>query len=1235
MPRAIKWLLAVALLTALGVGGFAALSRMNFLGELVRSKALPIAEKEIKANISMGPLMGNPVTGFTASDIVISRSGDKLISAKNVGVDISWTALLRGKARVSLIAVNGVDTSLEAIESLLPKTKKSSDKAVDIPIDTVMITESTLRTKWGVIKFDPSYVYIDNSFYFRVDAKGTVNGQKVAVDGTVEKIYGVWNTDQFTAKLGAGSVAVQGAVYPSMDMTLSLSALNLTELCELVPQLKKYKFTGVLSGNTAIKGKESVFTTTGTGSLHNALIAGIPLEQLDARWSMSPGVVSVDISQGMVFKSPLKGSFYYSTASKDKYLAVNADIQKLKFADWNAQFEKETKGEAIYLNGSISALKVDLKGPLNDLRGKVELSPSEIGYKDVVLKQLSATALFEGQPWGQLKLSALADGSPLSATGRLSFGDKAPSSLNFSVAGYPLEKLLKAMPKEPAFKAAGKLSASGSVKGLYGAWIIGAKLTSPLISADKIGKAEKIAATGSFDMKTGKLQVDNGSLLWNGASLSAKGSLSALSSDIPMAFEGSARNLSIERLYPMLSVLKTLDIEGVAQGRWKLSGTAKAPVVSAEFRTGPGRFRDLRIAAFSSKLSFAGKRLALEPMDIRAAGGRARLSCVVSLPAKRADGTTGPTLWKVTGRAVDVKAEVLDGLLKTDQELSGRVTGDVYAGSAKDSPSGLDWHFRFTSPELQWKNFRAEKLKGDLKGTPKVITVRDTTGTYIKGEVGVNGTITMPPEGRKFTEAELRLAVTGDKLNIYELLRRHLPDMRGVQGLISAEGDITGTPEEPRFTAKARLAPIRVRGFMLPIMDVNLRGNLKDIVINEAHALLRDGVIKGYGRFYDKDGKWDSTFNVTGKNVDMKQFGAYLPDDFRKRFGGNASFSLKGGGPISEIKGSGSFTSPRMRIMGIRLEDINAPFTISKNYIIIEDLSGKSNGGTLSGGVAMDMKESLWGGNLTIMNADLNTLKKQSLPQLKGDITGFGDLKMRGGGETGRLSTVKGGGVLVLRDGQLSSFDAVETAKKYTGGKPLRFSSVRATFTYDGGDFNLLPGSQATAPVGDPLYRYIMLDGSISRKQNLSFYMMGKINIRALNSVIGAFQGLVTAGIDLASGELNKNEMVQNILGGVIGGMAKNDFRFISMNIGGTATEPKFYNVKVERNAKQTSAKDAIPTNQSDPDAKDSINSGNTTFRFNFEIPVGPGTGQKQGDAKGQVVEQTLENLLKNIDFGL
>ena len=141
------------------------------------------------------------------------------------------------------------------------------------------------------------------------------------------------------------------------------------------------------------------------------------------------------------------------------------------------------------------------------------------------------------------------------------------------------------------------------------------------------------------------------------------------------------------------------------------------------------------------------------------------------------------------------------------------------------------------------------------------------------------------------------------------------------------------------------------------------------------------------------------------------------------------------------------------------------------------------------------------------MGTDLKALMSQLAPNMKGSISGKADLKIRGSGETGRMSTVRGGGALSLTDGELSGFSFVEKAKKFTGGKPIRYKTVQATFTYMDGIFTLLPGSQAIAPDGDMLYRNVMVDGAINSEKELSFFALGKVNIRALNSVLGAFQG--------------------------------------------------------------------------------------------------------------------------------
>ena len=48
-------------------------------------------------------------------NVEISRSGDRLLYIRNIGVDISLPSVLSGSPRVSLIGLDGVDTSLKAL----------------------------------------------------------------------------------------------------------------------------------------------------------------------------------------------------------------------------------------------------------------------------------------------------------------------------------------------------------------------------------------------------------------------------------------------------------------------------------------------------------------------------------------------------------------------------------------------------------------------------------------------------------------------------------------------------------------------------------------------------------------------------------------------------------------------------------------------------------------------------------------------------------------------------------------------------------------------------------------------------------------------------------------------------------------------------------------------------------------------------------------------------------------
>ena len=60
----------------------------------------------------------------------------------------------------------------------------------------------------------------------------------------------------------------------------------------------------------------------------------------------------------------------------------------------------------------------------------------------------------------------------------------------------------------------------------------------------------------------------------------------------------------------------------------------------------------------------------------------------------------------------------------------------------------------------------------------------------------------------------------------------------------------------------------------------------------------------------------------------------------------------------------------------------------------------------------------------------------------------------------------------------------------------------------------------------------------------------------------------------------------------------------------------------------------SVTKSASDPNEKD-YQGRDTVFRLKFEIPVGPGVSYTNGNnIGGQIIEQTLGNILQGIDFG-
>ena len=73
-------------------GGLFTLSKMDFLGDLVYEKVIETAAEAISSDVAIGGISGNPVTGFKAEDVELSRYGERMLFVKNVGVKIKCRA---------------------------------------------------------------------------------------------------------------------------------------------------------------------------------------------------------------------------------------------------------------------------------------------------------------------------------------------------------------------------------------------------------------------------------------------------------------------------------------------------------------------------------------------------------------------------------------------------------------------------------------------------------------------------------------------------------------------------------------------------------------------------------------------------------------------------------------------------------------------------------------------------------------------------------------------------------------------------------------------------------------------------------------------------------------------------------------------------------------------------------------------------------------------------------------
>ncbi|HAJ93700.1 MAG TPA: hypothetical protein DCM41_02290, partial [Synergistaceae bacterium] len=93
-------------------------TQFNFLGDLVFDQISGAVHDELNVEIQLSPLTGNPVMGFKGEEVLLVRSGKKLLTIDKIEINLSLLSLLKNSPRVSTLVIDGLYTDYDSLLKL-------------------------------------------------------------------------------------------------------------------------------------------------------------------------------------------------------------------------------------------------------------------------------------------------------------------------------------------------------------------------------------------------------------------------------------------------------------------------------------------------------------------------------------------------------------------------------------------------------------------------------------------------------------------------------------------------------------------------------------------------------------------------------------------------------------------------------------------------------------------------------------------------------------------------------------------------------------------------------------------------------------------------------------------------------------------------------------------------------------------------------------------------------------
>lgn len=1014
-------------------------------------------------------------------------------------------------------------------------------------------------------------------------------------------------------KIGTGAGSLKGHVMPPFDLRADLTAFNIDDF---MPFIKPF------INNNAVDVKGRLDGRVFVKSINNNKIAASGV------LSMPRGAISV-INSGRAENIPL--SFRIPWEFNENIFSVKDLNLKTKAASFALNSDVDLNKNSVNANGSaknislreigrMAAPDAKLLGEggslnfdvfinnfnnldLNNIKANIDAKiPDFSAMNKKLAKNFSANINLRPNSAPEIKCDGEIFGGNLSAKGELAQaknGDIKPEAI-INLANLDLAALAAAFPEIAQIKPSGRVNLNTRV---HSDFSVDGDLTSNKVAAKISGSnlsLNNLAANFNYNFNQNRAVLNSFRTNFGKALLNASGTADIKNKNLD--FKASVRNFDPKSI-PQINnqVQGTFDADAIIKGAFN------NPAVALKLNGKNIKAADIALGNLNTALNYANNQLNISDTRLNIPGGSVNLKGNVNLK-----NASNPRL-DVAADTAGINLAQLSKSLKLKEPVTGNVKGGVKINGALKNLSAA-------------VNLQADNIKtGDLKIPYAVIDAGGDAGQIkVKkleaniNEAKINGHGGVKINYKNFLESALSIALNVNGLELRPLLTR-LMGSSPVGGILYGRLNFTGTLTDPVLFANIT-SPLTASQTLIDLVSLKLNSPAKDKYKINAVAKVADFTLDLDGNLNRKGDIW--LYDINSKPLDINKLIAAKAPGLKDLTSGNAFIKINGsfGGKNAALPVNILATVPSLKALDgkINVKNISLPFKFisNSNKVTLKNGHAELSGGVITSNLDINLADSTWTGNASVKKLDFGKLAAPFLPE--GELIGTVDANMGMKGNLGVLSTSFASGKFSTSSGYLHKMAILD---KITPTKRVSFENIRGTFSWDGRDLFLNPGTQATADANEPLYRYFAVNGSMGIPgKGLRLMCDGRFDLKILDRILGAMKGAFQYVTGSLSG--NGTGFLKDAAGRVIG-VKKRDFQNVSFTIANSWNELQLLDLKITK-----PIQDFLPIDKlNDEEGKQRV-SEEKQFKLNLKIPVGQGGANPEDNStEDQLKEQLIDNL--------